>query len=80
MKKVENIEVLRFEYDKGERKVYPSHKFVKNWLFTDQEHEEAALANSMAIVAEKNGMNSNDMHHIFPPILRMLKSNVDWSK
>ncbi|MFW6247241.1 MAG: hypothetical protein ACOC22_03670 [bacterium] len=73
-------DVLRFEYEKGVQKVFPTHNFVKNWLFTSDEKEEAELAHFMAVVAEKNGMSVNDMHHLFPYVLRMLKSDIQWSK
>lgn len=75
---MENI--LKFEYDKGIQQVYPAHSMVKNWLFTEDEHAEASLIHFMAIVAEKNGMSANDLHHLFPAVLRMLKSDINWSK
>lgn len=73
-------DVLRFEYEKGVQKVYPANWMVKNWLFQEDEKDEATLAHAMAIVAEKNGMSSNDLQHLFPAVLRMLKSDVDWAK
>jgi len=73
-------EILKFKYDKGVQSVFPAHPMVKNWLFTESEHDEATLANSIAIVAEKNGVSKNDLHHLFPAILRMLKSDIQWSK
>ncbi|MDC7249162.1 MAG: hypothetical protein PQJ49_04510 [Sphaerochaetaceae bacterium] len=75
-----NTQVLNFEYDKGKQKVFPAHFMVKNWLFQEDEKDEAVLANSMAIVAEKNGMSANDLQHLFPAVLRMLKSDIDWAK
>lgn len=72
--------VLNFEYEKGKQKVFPAHWMVNRWLFQEGEKDEATLANSLAIVAEKNGLSANDLHHLFPAILRMIKSNVDWSK
>lgn len=73
-------DVLRFEYEKGVQKVYPANWMVKNWLFQEDEKDEATLAHVMAIVAEKNGMSSNDLQHLFPAVLRMLKSDIDWAK
>lgn len=34
----------------------------------------------MAKVAEKQGLNANDMHALFPAVLRMLKSKSEWAK
>ena len=73
-------QVLNYRYNKGERKVFPAHPMVKNWRFQEDEEEEAILINSIAKVAEKNGLNVNDLHHLFPAILRMLKSEINWSK
>lgn len=73
-------DVLNFEYDKGKQKVFPANKLVKNWLFQENEKDEAVLANSLAVVAEKNGMSANDLMHLFPYVLRMVKSDIDWSK
>lgn len=73
-------DVLRFEYEKGVQKVYPANWMVKNWLFQEDEKDEATLAHAMAIVAEKNGMSSNDLQHLFPAVLRMLKSDIEWAK
>lgn len=73
-------EILKFEYQKGKQQVFPAHNLVKNWLFTADEHREAALAHFMAEVAEKNGLGVNDIAHIYPLVLRMLKSKIDWAK
>lgn len=72
--------VLRFEYKKGVQEVYPDHWMVANWRFQEHEHEEATLAYAMATVAEKNGVTSNEMSHIFPAVLRILKSDIEWAK
>ena len=76
---MENKDVLRYEYDDSGRKVFPVHHFVKNWLFESNEEEEAMLAHQMAVVAEKNGMSANDMHHLYPAVLRMIKSDIPWA-
>lgn len=69
----------RVEYNNGQVEVFPQHSFVKNWLFTSDEHDEACLAHYIAKVAEKNGMSANEVHQLFPAMLRMLKSKIDWS-
>jgi len=73
-------EIIKFEYKKGIQEVFPAHNLVKNWLFTEDEHSEAALAHFMGEVAEKNGLSANDIMHIYPLVLRMLKSKIDWAK
>ena len=73
-------DVLRFEYEKDVLNVYPANWMVKNWLFQEDEKNEATLAHAMAVVAENNGMSSNDLQHLFPAVLRMLKSDIDWAK
>ena len=73
-------QVLNYKYVKGVHEVYPAHSFVKHWLFKAEEKEEACLANALAILAEKNGMTVNDLSHLFPAILRMLKSDIKWAK
>lgn len=72
--------ILNFDYKKGKLQVFPAHSMVKNWLFEENEMEEAMLAHTMAIVAEKNGMTVNDISHLFPAVLRMLKSDNGWAK
>jgi hypothetical protein len=72
--------VLNFKYNKGKQEVFPANELVNNWLFTEDEHDEATLAHSLAVVAEKNGMSANDLMHLFPYVLRMVKSNIDWAK
>ena len=75
-------DILKFKYDNegNHQQVFPAHPMVKNWLFTEDEHAEATLAHSIAEVAEKNGVSKNDLQHLFPAILRMLKSDIQWSK
>lgn len=67
----------------------PNHDFVKPWVFGFTEGnesdelraiKEANLADAMARVAELNGLSRNDMQHLFPAVLRMLKSQSDWTK
>ncbi len=72
-------QVLNYKWKKGIKEVFPAHDMVKNWLFTEDTEEEANLANAMAIVAEKSGMTVNDLQHIFPAVLRMLKNDTAWS-
>jgi hypothetical protein len=73
-------DILKFEYNKGKQEVFPMNNMVKNWLFGEDEHDEAALAHFIAKVAEKNGLSANDVQNLFPAILRMLKSDIPWSK
>jgi len=73
--------VLRYEYNReGVQEVFPEHQMVNNWVFKEDEKEEAVLANSMAVVAEKYGLGVNDIRSLFPAVLRMLKSDIEWSK
>jgi len=71
---------LNFEYNKGVKEVYPANNLAKNWRFDEGEEDEASLAHFMAVVAEKNGLSGNDLNHIFPVVLRILKSEIPWSK
>lgn len=73
-------DALRFEYRKGVKSIYPANGLAKNWVFTETEEKEALLANSIAEVAEQNGLTTNDIMHMYPLILRMLKSDIQWSK
>jgi hypothetical protein len=77
---MENKDVLKVEWHQGEKLVFPVHHMVQNWLFTHQTEEEAALAHYVATVAEKSGMTANDLQHLFPAILRMLKNDSAWTK
>ena len=72
-------EVLKFKWVKGEKLVFPAHPMVNNWLFTEYTESEAMLAHQMAVVAEKSGMTTNDLQHLFPAVLRMLKNKSRWS-
>lgn len=67
----------------------PLHSSIQNWAFqydnnNDQDADKAAmeahLADAMARIAELNGMGPNDLQHLFPAVLRMLKHASDWSK
>ena len=73
-------EVLIFKWKSGVKEVFPAHYMVQNWRFTEETEDEAALAHHMAAIAEKSGMTANDLMHIFPAVLRMLKNNSVWSK
>lgn len=67
---------------KGKLEIYPTHRMVNNWLFEDTKEGiyEAELAHAMAQLAENNGMSANDLQHLFPAVLRILKSTSIWSK
>jgi len=73
-------QVLNFKYAMGGvKEVFPAHHMVSNWLFTENTEDEATLANAMAVIAEKSGMGVNDLQHLFPAVLRMLKNDTIWS-
>lgn len=72
--------VLKIKHVKGEQIVFPKNHLVRNWMFDENEHAEAALAHYIGEVGEKNGLSATDLMHLFPYILRMLKSNIAWSK
>lgn len=73
-------QILNYNWRKGAMEVFPAHPMVRNWLFDENTEEEAVLANSLAAVAEKSGLTANDLQHLFPAILRMLKNNSTWAK
>jgi len=58
---------------------YEVSKLVSNWVFEEDEGDEALLAKYVAGVAEKNGLGANDLQHIYPAILRMLRSDIYWA-
>ena len=76
---MENIVNYDYKFKKGERTVFPAHKMVENWAFPESDESEAILCHHLAVVAEKNGLNTNELHHLFPAILRMLRSDVIWA-
>lgn len=67
-------------FARGVEQIRPVHPMIRYWVFDTGDEEEAALAHQMAVVAEKNGMTANEMQHLFPAVLRMLKSTSNWSK
>jgi hypothetical protein len=71
---------LKFDYTVNDITVKPTHPMISNWAFTEDTADEAALAHYMAVVGEKNGIGVNDLQHIFPAVLRMLKNTSAWSK
>lgn len=83
---------VRYVMTKDVINASPNHPFVRNCVFayskngkvlepeTVQANLEANLCDAIARVAEINGMSSNDVQHIFPAVLRMLKSTSDWAK
>ena len=73
-------DVLKYKYKNGKREVYPANPIVANWVFTEETEDEAMLAHYMAAVAQKNGLTANDMQHLFPAVLRMLKSKINWAE
>lgn len=75
----DTTELIKYTHKKGKESIFPTHDMVKNWLFEEGQEEEAMLVNSLASVAEKNGLNQNDLQHLFPAILRMLRSDIEWA-
>lgn len=86
---------ITLQYVKNTCNVFPKHNFIRIWMFScemqpnvdwiDDEgliecNLEANLADAMARVAESNGMSANDLQHLFPAVLRMLKSESKWAK
>ena len=47
------------------------HWYVNSWIFESEEEKD--LANSMAVVAEMNGVEINEFRYTFSLSLRMLK-------
>lgn len=70
---------MKIEYRKDGNVLFPEHDMVDNWVFKENEELECYLCESVAAVAEKNGLTANDLQHIYPVILRILKSNIDWA-
>ena len=68
------------KFDNGNAKIYPTEKPADNWQFEEYEENEAMLAACVAKVAKANGLTTNDTHHVFPFILRMLKSKSVWAE
>lgn len=73
-------EFIKYNFHGKEEQIFPKNTHVKNWLFDEGQEDEAHLAEFMARVGEKNGLNQNHFMHLFPAILRMLKSDIKWSK
>ncbi len=47
------------------------HPFIRSFGFENYNYDEAELANAIAKVADNNGLTNNDMHQVFPIILRI---------
>lgn len=73
-------DILRFEYKKGNRQVFPAHKMASSFMFESECDDEAAMVHFMAKVIEKNGGTKNDLMHAIPFVLRMLKSKSKWAE
>lgn len=64
----------------------PEHKMIYNLVFEETENTTgeqavhlAELADALAYVAEGNGLTINDIVHLLPLVLRMLKVKHQWS-
>jgi len=84
-----NVKTKKIESDRVQ--LSPLHPLCANWVFTHRNHVDAAdeavlaeneanLADAISRVAANNGLSVNDVMHVFPFILRMLKSESNWSK
>jgi hypothetical protein len=73
-------DLLKYKHYKGFVEVRPLQTMISHWCFTEETEEEALLAHAMALVAEKSNMSANDLQHLFPYVLRMLKSDSNWAK
>lgn len=73
------MNATRTEYEKGKARIFPTEPMIDNWLFTEDTIDQAELANAMAKVAKRNGLDANDMHHLFPAVLRMLCDKTAWT-
>lgn len=71
---------IKFRYENMELKFYPTHERIKYWQFNENEESEAILAQAMAMVGEKNKISTNDLQHLFPAVLRLLKSKSKWAE
>jgi len=58
-----------------------THPMVKNWAFAKEDVTSRDLADAMAVVAEKNGVEINQFKQLFTATLRMLKeTESEWAK
>ncbi len=72
-------EIIHYSRFQGKAAVTPAHSTVKSWSFPEDEEDEAALAHFLAVVASKNGVSPNELQHLFPAVLRLVKSTSSWS-
>ena len=73
-------DVIKYRRTKTDVVINPIHENAKNMAFNDGEEDEASLAHWVSVVGTKNGMSINDIFHVMPYVLRMLKSDCQWSK
>lgn len=73
-------DVTTYKQSKWGLLISPVHENAKNMDFNAGEEEEASLAHWVSVVGTKNGMSINDIFHVMPYVLRMLKSDCQWSK
>lgn len=57
---------------------FPLHSMVSHFEFEENQIEEAHLCDAIAHVAVKNGLSNNDVMHLFPVIMRILKDKSAW--
>lgn len=73
-------DIIHFKYNKGERTIFPAHRMADDFMFDTDEEHEAAMVHFMAKICDKNGMTKNDLMHVIPFVLRMLKSKSKWAE
>lgn len=72
-------QILKYQYHNGVKTIYPTHPKVSNLRFEDGEQYEAILVNTIAHIAEKNGVDMDSLFYLNSAILRILKSKSAWA-
>jgi hypothetical protein len=76
---MKSTEQICFKWHNKKEYINPVNPMISHWRFNEDEEDEARLANQLAVLSEKSGMTVNDLQHIFPAILRMIKNTSAWS-
>lgn len=66
--------------DENNTEIIINTKLAYNWVFKQNEFEEAVLVQALSSLGVKTGITANEFQYIFPIILRMMKSNSEWVK
>lgn len=62
----------------SEEKIKGRGVLTSHWFF--ESINEANLADALGNLAVENGISFNDLHAIFPMVLRMIKHESKWSE